>query len=278
MIVALALLVAAVTEAPPDVVRVKARPDLPWVTAVFAPKNPTSVDEKRIKADAPALTDIGVSIRVEKLDGFDVVVVAGPPEAHDAIVKAARSSVPAGGVLFVDGRTTLVEKGALPSRALTPVKRTHGPTQLVMPLAQSPGLLDVEGEALSLFVEGVLAGLDIGAVDAHTTASALIVDAVVANLVDGNCPRGHDCQGAQPNRERARAALDAAVSSPLPPRRVEQLRTQARAVVAERRAKAGGWARDMALMWLAYGTLDVEEPNDLGSALRARVFPTVLLR
>ena len=51
--IALALLLTAVTEAPPDVVRVKARPDLPWVTAVFASKSAT-VDEKRIKADAPA--------------------------------------------------------------------------------------------------------------------------------------------------------------------------------------------------------------------------------
>lgn len=235
--IALALLLTAVTEAPPDVVRVKARPDLPWVTAVFAPKNPTSVDEKRIKADAPALSDIGVSIRVEKLDGFDVVVVEGPPEAHDAIVKAARSSVPAGGVLFVDGRTTLVEKGALPSRAITARIGKVG-----QPLAPSPGLVDVEGAALALLVDGRIEN------------GALVVD--------------------KPDR----AALEAIVSAPLAQRRVEELRMKARARVAERRAKAGGWARDMALMWLAYGTLDVEEPKDLGSALRARVFPSVLVR
>jgi hypothetical protein len=277
MIIALALVVASVTEAPPDVVRVKPRPDLPWVTAVFAPHTAT-VDDKRIKAAAPALSDIGVSIRVEQLDGFDVVVVEGPPEAHDAIVKAARTSVPSGGVLFVDGRTTLVEKGALPSRTLTTPKQVTAPTQLRQPLASSPGLLDVEGEALALFVEGIVDALDLGVVDARVTASALIVEAHASALVDGACTRGaHDCDS-KPQRERARAALDAAVSTPIPSRRVEELRTKARAIVAERRARAGGWARDMALMWLAHGTLDVEEPKDLGSALRARVFPSVLLR
>jgi hypothetical protein len=236
MIFALVLVVASVTEAPPDVVRVKARPELPWVTAVFAPHTAT-VDDKRIKAAAPALSDIGVSIRAEKLDGFDVVVVEGPPEAHDAIVKAARSSVPSGGVLFVDGRTTLVEKGALPLRA--PAARA---TKTGQPLAPSPGLVDVEGEALALLVDG------------RVENGALVVTT------------------------KDRGALEALVNVPLSQRRVEELRTKARALVAERRAKAGGWARDMALMWLAYGTLDVEEPKDLGSALRARVFPSVLVR
>src|SRR5688572_22986005 len=114
--ITLALFLALVAESPPDVVRVKARPELPWVTVVMAPN--TVVDDKRVKESAPALSDIGVSIRIEKLDGLDVVVAEGPPEAHDAIVKAARAAGGAtGGVLFVDGRTTLVERGALPTRA-----------------------------------------------------------------------------------------------------------------------------------------------------------------
>lgn len=235
---ALALAMAMITEAPPDVVRVKARPELPWVTAVFAPKDAKDVDDKRIKADTPALSDLGVTIRVEKLDGFDVVVAEGPPEAHDAIIKAARSAGGThGGVLFVDGRTTLVERGALPSHVSPPRVSKTG-----QPLAPSAGLVDVEGAALALLVDGRIEN------------GALVVTT------------------------KDRAALEALVSAPLTQRRVDALRNKARARVAERRAKAGGWARDMALMWLAYGTLDVEEPNDLGSALRARVFPSVLVR
>src|SRR5687767_11560108 len=239
MIVALALFVAFATEAPPDVVRVKARPELPWVTAVMAPMS--ALDEKRVKESAPALSDIGVSIRIEKLDGFDVAIADGPPEAHDAIVKAARAAGGAGGgVLFVDGRTTLVERGALPSRAI--VARVASGAKAGQPLAPSAGLVDVEGAALELFVDGRIEN------------GALVVTT------------------------KDRAAIEALVSAPLTLKRIDELRTKARARVAERRAKAGGWARDMALMWLAYGTLDVEEPKDLGSALRARVFPSVLVR
>jgi hypothetical protein len=247
-ILALAVLVASSTastthaavEAPPDVVRVNARPDLPWVTAVLAPLNAGGVDEKRVKSSAPVLSDIGVRMRVEKLDGFDVVVVDGPPEAHDAIIKAARTAGgPTGGVLFVDGRTTLVERGALPSRMVPPRAASAKGAQ---PLSPSPGLVDVEGAALALLVGG------------RIEDGALVVD--------------------KPDR----AALEALVAAPLTPKRVDELRSKARGAIAERRAKAGGWARDMARMWLAYGTLDVEEPKDLGSALRARVFPSVLAR
>lgn len=224
-----------------DVIRAHARPEIPWVTAVLAPASALTVeDTKRVAASALALSDVGVRIRVVNVDGYDVVVVEGPPEHHDAITKAARAAVPAGGVLFVDGRTALVNKGALPPRgaALRP-RPSAAPGQ---PLAPSPGLVDVEGAALALLVGG------------RIERGALVVD--------------------KPDR----AALEALVSAPLPPRQVEDLRTKARAVVAQRRARAGGWARDMALMWLAYGTLDVEEPVDLGSALRARVFPAVLVR
>lgn len=266
MIAAALLAVAAAAPTatdPVDVVRVKARPDLPWVTAVvaFAAPVPRAALDKLAAAAAPALSDVGVRIQVEVLGGFDVVAIEGPPEAHDAILRAARAAIAKTGNsagsagIFVDGRTKLVDTGGLPSRPAgtngTNANGANGANGAA--LAPSPGLVDVEGAALALLVGEVIEG-------ARIERGALVVEVQAKD------------------RDIRRAALEAIVGAPLPPQRVEALRTRARAVVAERRARAGGWARDMATMWLLYGSLDVEEPRDLGSVLRARIFPAVLVR
>ena len=257
-------------------VRVQARPELPWVVAVAARDIDVSrADlEKALLSSRAALDDVGASAQVELIAGHAVVVAQGPPEAHDVVVSAAITAIspPIAStasspntakaprvVLFIDGRTSLTNKGPLPSRSLSSPSFSRVSSRgIALPLAPSPGLFDLEGEALALLVEKALD------VDADVRAS----DGRVALVIEG----------AMPELDKARAALEAAVASPMSARVLDDLRTRARGRLAERRARAGGWARDMATMWLAVGTIDVEEPADLGSTLRARIFPNVLAR
>lgn len=264
----LACLVAAPSvPAAREAVRVNARPELPWIVVVAAlgADVPGAALAQALSAATGALDDVGARAHIELLSGRAVIVVEGPPEAHDVVVNAARAAAIATReprfVLFVDGRTSLADQGALPSPSSpspsSPSSPAGAPTPSSLPLAPTPGLLDVEGEALALLVEGALS------VDVDVQAAA-----GRASLVLERAPEGAG----------ARAALEALVAAPLPARVVDALRTRAHGRLAERRARAGGWARDMAAMWLAFGTIDVDDPADLGSSLRARVFPDVLVR
>src|SRR5581483_367973 len=123
-------------------------------------------------------------------------------------------------------------------------------------LAPSPGLFDVEGAALLVF----LADLGVHAtLEAAPGRAALVVDAHDTATVD-------------------KELLAGAVGNPLPQKTVDALRVRATALVDEHRSRVGAWAKDAALMWLASSSIDVDEPTDLGSRIRARIFADDIVR
>lgn len=265
--------------APADPVRVKVRAEIPWVVAIVpVPGNAPPASMTRCadpaRPQVRALLDAGGSLRASPVDpvvwrGF-LAEAGGPPEAEALVVDAVRSC--GRGPLFVEGRAQRDDTGRLtrPPAATKERLKTgaggHRTERTRLPLAPAPGLFDVEGAALEVLVEDALR-------DVVAPVEARVV-------VDGHADRMWlDVPRLDATRSAAaRAALDALVASPLPPRDADELFTRAAGRVAARRAAVGGWARDMARMWLAFGVVDAE-PLDaamLAVRVRARVFPTLL--
>ncbi len=263
------------TEAPAPAalpVRVQERPEIPWlvvVVALDAPASPAKLADP-VRPTVQALFDAGGAVDVEERPDGALVVVEGPPAAEGLVVAAARASAAdakaARAALFVEGRTTLVDAGALPpsrgDRAPGGGAAAAGagapPGAGALPLAPSPALFDVEGEALVAFVERAVP---------HARASLALSRGSAVLVVDGG--PGFD-------RAAARAALAAAVAAPLPRGAVDDLRARAEGRLAARRSRVGAWAHDTAALWLAFDTVDVEDVDDLGVRVRARLFPSVL--
>jgi hypothetical protein len=238
---ALLFALAALSSSP---IRVHARPEMPWVAAVVASSSGVSLDG----VDANALGSAGA--KAELADGL--AIVEGPPEADDVILAAARAIAShTNGAIFVEGRT---------QARSTPGPLPHPTTLAVVapgaPLAPSPGLFDLEGAALALFIDDVVPNAN----------ATLLASPGAARLV-ADVPAS------------AKDALAAAVAQPLAPKLVDSLRTRANAVVAEHRSRVGGWAKDAALMWLSSGSIEPDDPGaDLGARIRARIFPDALAR
>lgn len=255
VIVAAALASAVAADVP---VRVMLRPDVPWLVAVAA------VDpiDGAVDAKAPqALLDAGGSLTVTTSDDGALVIVEGPPDAHDIVVAAARAfSRGARAAIFIEGRTSLGDTGAFSSwTPLHPSANAPSASSLTtthaLSLAPSPALLDVEGAALELFVDDALPNAD-----AH-----IVVTRGVASLAFS-----------VGDVDAAKRALAVFVAQPLAPKLVDALRTRAVGRIAARRSHIGVWAREMAQRFLALGVVDVDDAGDLGVHLRARVFPEAL--
>lgn len=282
--VALALGPSAVSgaSASAHVVRVKARPELPWVTAVVAVPGTGSASALTTCTDARrpevlSLVAAGGSVRATPVDplawrGF-LAEAAGPPEAEALVVAAVKSC--GRGPLFVEGRTRRIDAGRLapppPSTraAWLPTKGLPREPTTRLLLAPTPALFDLEGAALELLVEDALRGV-----------ADLPGDVPTSVRVDGHAgavwlevARLEPAQAAA-----ARVALENLVAAPLPPRMADALAARAAGRLAFRRAEAGAWARDLARLWLAFGTVDVETPDAITLAVRvrARVFPSLL--
>lgn len=273
---------SAASAASAHVVRVKPRPELPWVTAVVAVPGTGSPSALATCSDARrpevlSLVAAGGSVRATPVDllawrGF-LAEAEGPPEAEALVVAAVKSC--GRGPLFVEGRTRRADAGRLaappPSTraAWLPTKDLPREATTRLLLAPAPALFDLEGAALELLVEDALRGVaelpgDVAGsvrVDGHAGATWLEV------------ARLEPAQAAA-----ARVALENLVAAPLPPRGADALALRAAGRLAFRRAEAGGWARDMARLWLAFGTVDVEAPDALSLAVRARarLFPSLL--
>jgi hypothetical protein len=268
--------IAALAESGAEIaepVRVRTRPELPWTVAILAVPAGEVIGE-RLEAFADqkrppvrALVDAGGRLTLTAVAGGFLAQAEGPPEAAALVIAAARSCA-AGfprGALFVEGRAGLGDRGALHTpKASAPSSRPRPAAagSLRQPLAPAPGLFDLEGEALALFVEEALAGLG-------AARAGIVVDRHGAALL-------LDVTGLAAPAASARAALAAAIAAPLPSRQVEALRTRALGRLSARRAPAGGWARDAGRMWLAFGAIDAEDPPDLSARIRARLFPAAL--